>query len=256
MWNDKRISLVFPTYREKDSIRQAIADAFATGIVDEVIVVNNNAEPGTSEEVAGTGAIEIFETRQGYGWAIRAGLQYASGDLIAVSEPDGTFRARDLVKMAAFSEDFDIVFGTRTFATMIWEGANMGRFLRWGNWAVAKLMEALFNTTSLSDVGCTMRMMHRSSLDRISPWFTVGGSFFGPEMMLLAVHKGLRTVQIPVNYHPRVGESQVTGDFRKAFTLGLQMIWLIVSFRLGSWFLRDGRYGHEPLPPRRLAHDT
>ncbi len=256
MWNGKRISLVFPTYREKDSIRQAIEDAFATGIVDEVIVVNNNAEPGTSDEVAGTGAIEIFETRQGYGWAIRAGLQAATGELIAVSEPDGTFRARDLVKMAAFSEDFDVVFGTRTFTTMIWEGANMGRFLRWGNWAVAKLMEALFNTTSLSDVGCTMRMIHRPALDRISPWFTVGGSFFGPEMMLLAVHKGLRTVQIPVNYHPRVGQSQVTGDLRKAFVLGLQMIWLIVSFRLASWFRRDGRYGHQPLPRRRLAPDT
>jgi hypothetical protein len=29
-------------------------------------VVNNNAAPGTSEEVAGTGAREIFEIRQGY----------------------------------------------------------------------------------------------------------------------------------------------------------------------------------------------
>ena len=27
----------------------------------------------------------------------------------------------------------------------IWHGANMGLFLRWGNWAVAKMMEFLFN---------------------------------------------------------------------------------------------------------------
>ena len=49
MWRDKSISVVFPTYNEKDSIRAAILDYFATGLVDEIIVVNNNAAAGTSE---------------------------------------------------------------------------------------------------------------------------------------------------------------------------------------------------------------
>ena len=35
------------------------------------------------------------------------------------------------------------MFGTRTTREMIWGGANMGLFLKWGNWAVAKLVEAL-----------------------------------------------------------------------------------------------------------------
>ena len=42
--------MILPTYNEKDSIRQVILDFFATGVVDEVIVVNNNAVAGTSEE--------------------------------------------------------------------------------------------------------------------------------------------------------------------------------------------------------------
>ena len=45
--------MIFPTYNEKDSIRAATLDVFATGLADEVIVVNNNAAQGTSEEVAG-----------------------------------------------------------------------------------------------------------------------------------------------------------------------------------------------------------
>jgi glycosyltransferase involved in cell wall biosynthesis len=53
MWRGKTVAVIFPTYNEKDSIRAATLDFFATGLVDDVIVVNNNAAPGTSEEVAG-----------------------------------------------------------------------------------------------------------------------------------------------------------------------------------------------------------
>ena len=36
MWNGKTVSVVFPTYNEKDSIRKAVEDFFNTGIVDEM----------------------------------------------------------------------------------------------------------------------------------------------------------------------------------------------------------------------------
>jgi len=45
---------------------------------------------------------------------------------------------------------------------------------------VAKLMEILFNSTSLTDVGCTMRCVRREALRDMEPHFTVDGSFFGP----------------------------------------------------------------------------
>jgi len=87
----RRVSVVLPTYNEKDSIRQVILDFFGTGAVDEVIVVNNNAASGTSDEVFGTGAREVIEPRQGYGRAIRRGMDEATGDYIVICEPDGTF---------------------------------------------------------------------------------------------------------------------------------------------------------------------
>ncbi len=101
MWNGKRISVIFPTYNEKDSIYQAIEDFFATGYVDEIVVVNNNAAPGTEEEVARTRAKQVFEKKQGYGAAIQRGLKEAdpSSDFLIVSEPDGTFDGRDVVKL-------------------------------------------------------------------------------------------------------------------------------------------------------------
>ena len=50
---------------------------------------------------------------------------------------------------------------------MIWDGANMGWFLRFGNWSVAKLLQIIFNTCSLTDVGCTYRILNRDAINKI-----------------------------------------------------------------------------------------
>jgi glycosyltransferase involved in cell wall biosynthesis len=235
MWCGKSVSLILPTYNERDSIRASIAEFHETGVIDEIIVVNNNAAEGTSEEVAGTAARELFETTQGYGAAIRRGFREASGDFVVVAEPDGTFRGHDIRKVLAYAEDFEVVYGSRTVKELIWEGANMGLFLKWGNYAVAKIMEFLFNTTSLTDVGCTMRCIHRETLRDIEPFFTVNGSFFGPEMMVISILRNKSMIQVPVNYTKRVGTSSVTGSLGVAIHLGLQMIGLILKYRVKSW---------------------
>lgn len=247
MWCGKSVSLILPTYNERDSIRASIEEFHASGVIDEIIVVNNNAAEGTSEEVAKTPAREVFEATQGYGAAIRCGFRHATGDLVVVAEPDATFRGRDVRKMLAYAEDFDVVYGSRTVKELIWKGANMGLFLKWGNYAVAKLMEFLFNTTSLTDVGCTMRCIRREALRDIEPLFTVDGSFFGPEMMVVSILKKKRMIQVPVNYTKRVGTSSVTGSLPVAVRLGLQMIGLILGYRLRSW-LRPRAFEAADLP--------
>jgi glycosyltransferase involved in cell wall biosynthesis len=232
MWNGKSVSVILMTYRERDSIRAVIDGFFATGLVDEVLVIDNNAQEGTAEEVAKTNARRVVETRQGYGWASRRGLQEANGDLLVLAEPDGTFNPADIVKLLAYSNECDAVLGSRTTRELIWSGANMGAFLKWGNWAVAKMVEVLFNTSHLSDVGCTYRLVTRDLARQLQPSFTVGGSHFGPELMLSIITSGARFVEVPVNYLPRVGVSSVTGDFGKAFVLGMQMIGFILAYRL------------------------
>lgn len=236
MWNGKTVSVIFPTYNEKDSIYICVQEFFDTGVVDEIIVVNNNAAPGTSEEVQRTKAKEVFESKQGYGNALQRGFREASGEIIIMSEPDGTFSGHDVKKLLAYSEDFDAVLGTRTTSVLIWKGANMGIFLKWGNWAVAKMIEFLFNTTTLTDVGCTMRLIKREALDKIIEKFTVGGSHFGIEMILLIILNGTKLIEIPVNYKPRVGKSSVTGSKIKAFILGLTMVWTVFKYRALSIF--------------------
>ena len=231
MWNGFTVGVILPTYNEKDSIRKVIHDFEVLGIMDDILVVNNNATQGTSEEVAKTSAREVVEKRQGYGCAIRRGFYEMKTDLIFVCEPDDTFIARDVFKFLSSIDDVDVVYGSRTVKNLIWQGANMGVFLKWGNWAVAKLMQVMYNTNSLSDIGCTFRLIKRTALRKIQGQFRVTSNFFGPEMMLLTQTNAIRFLQIPINYKERVGDSSVTGDFWKAFCLGIRMIILIFFFR-------------------------
>ena len=122
----------------------------ALGIVDEVLVVNNNAAPGTSEEVASTGAREVMETPRATARRSSVAWRETDADLICVCEPDGTFNPEDLRKLLAFTPECDYVIGSRTVSNFIWDGANMGWFLQWGNWGVAKLVEVAATTPRTS----------------------------------------------------------------------------------------------------------
>jgi glycosyltransferase involved in cell wall biosynthesis len=232
MWNGHTLAVVLPTYNESESIAACIRGFEALGIVDDIVVVDNNAHPDTAAEVATTSARVVQEVVQGYGSAIQRGIaETLDADMVCICEPDGTFDPDDILKLLPFTADVDVVFGSRTVRIFILSGANMGLFLKWGNWAVAKLTEVLFNTVYLSDVGCTYRVLTRSAIDQLRPGFRSTGSAFGYEMMLLTVEQRLSLVQVPVKYQPRVGESSVTGNKLKAFWLGLDMIKMCIRRR-------------------------
>jgi glycosyltransferase involved in cell wall biosynthesis len=236
LWKTKKVSVVFPTFNEKDSIRRVIEEFSETGYVDEIIVVNNNAADGTREEVEKTNASQVFETKQGYGYAMQRGMQEATGDLIILSEPDGTFSGSDVIKLLAYSDDFDVVFGSRTTPKLIEYRANMGLFLRAGNWLVAKLIEFLFLTGVLTDVGCSMKLVSRNAYEKIKNDFTIGSSHFNPELMCLVIMYKINFIEIPVKYKEREGKSMVTGNSLVAFLLGLKMIGLIFKYRFLHFF--------------------
>ena len=128
MWHGRTLAVVLPTYNEAGSIAECIRGFDLLGIVDDLVVVNNNAHPDTSPAVASTSAREVHEAVQGYGAAIQPRpARDSTADLVCICEPDGTFDPADLLKLLPFTVDVDVVFGSRTVQTFILHGANMGR---------------------------------------------------------------------------------------------------------------------------------
>lgn len=229
MYNGKKVSVVIPAYNEEKGIAKVIKE-FSLPFVDEIIVVDNNCKDRTPQIAKKMGAKVVSEKKQGYGFAIRRGFRETKGDLIFLTESDMTFVGRDMEKFLAYSDDVDMVLGTRVTRELLGPGAKMDPFLLYGNIFIAKLIQLRFwGKTRLTDVGCTFRMIKKTALNKIQNQFTVGKSQFSPEMIILALKNGLQTVEIPVHYNRRLGESKITSSFQKSLILGLKMIWLILT---------------------------
>src|SRR5574341_979787 len=125
MWQGQRVAVVFPAYNEERGIAAAIDDFFAAGgggVVDQVVAVDNNSRDHTAELITASSATYVREPRQGYGHALQRGMAEAAAagaDLIVLAEPDGTFAGKDVLKLLAFADDFDLVLGTRTTPELI-----------------------------------------------------------------------------------------------------------------------------------------
>ena len=234
MHSGSRVSIVLPAYNEEAGIQAAVADFRSVSVVDEVVVVNNKSTDRTEALAVEAGARVVREfEKQGYGAALTAGLRHAAGEIIILAEPDGTFIARDVLKLLAYADEFDMVCGTRTTPQLIRDGANMGFALRWGNTLLAKLIEFVYGGPSLSDCGCTLRLIHRHAWQRMDPYITVTKSHFLPEMVILGLKLKIRMLEVPVNYRSRKGESKITGTWKGTVVTAWRMFGLVVKY---LWF--------------------
>ncbi len=226
--------MVFATYKEKNSVREVIEDFFtATPFVDEIVVVNNNAEPGTVEEVNKTKAHMVYEKRQGYGYAFQRGLKEARGDYIFLCEPDGTYMGSDVERFLVYAKDgFEAVLGTRTGQSTSLSGADMGFLRKFANVFEAKTIEILFNTNALSDVGCTFKFFTKEALHKLAPLWRTHNSLFATELLLLIVSEKMHFIEIPIMFRKRIGTSTFVSTFRKMAKWGLRIYLFIFTFWL------------------------
>jgi len=94
---------------------------------------------------------------------------------------------------------------------------------------VAKMVEFLFGTTFLSDVGCTYRLISKKAYAKIKDKIIITGNEFNPDMMIQVIKNNIPYIEIPVRYLRRVGVSSVTGDMKRTIPVGFKMIWIILK---------------------------
>jgi len=230
MYNGKTVSIVFPAYNEEKGIEKAVKEFQSIQVIDKVYVINNNSKDNTEALARQAGALVINETKQGYGNALRRGLKEADTDYIVLCEPDATFIGKDINKLLSYASEFKMVMGTRTTRELIWKAANMGWFMRKGNYVVGKFLELVFNGPSLSDCGCTFRLIQKDLAKEMNPFLTVGASHFLPEMVILALLMEAPIIEIPLNYRGRIGESKITGSLKGTIITGVMMIVTIFRY--------------------------
>jgi dolichol-phosphate mannosyltransferase len=120
-----KLSVVLPAYNEEGSIQETLralyAQLHAEQIDHEIVVVNDNSKDNTLRILTSLQAdiptlvVHTNHGPNGFGYAIRYGLERFSGDCVAVMMSDLSDDPADLVafyrKMVA--ENLDCVFGSR-----------------------------------------------------------------------------------------------------------------------------------------------
>lgn len=234
-FSEYKVSVVIPAYNEAETIFEVVKDFRQRPEVEEVFVVDNNSKDNTSALALSAGARVVTETKQGYGAALKRGLDDAIGDIIILTEADGSFQAKDVPKFLEYLKDSDMVMGTRTTRQMIEQGANMEGMLRWGNVTVGKLIEALWwgQEPRFTDVGCTYRAIWKTSYLKIRPYLEATGPDFSPEMMIAMLICRGRIIEIPVSYRRRYGgTSKHSGHFRAHARTAIKMLRKIFQYRI------------------------
>ena len=214
----KNVCVVLTAYDDEEAIGRSVKEFLSQRNVSSVIVVDNNSEDRTAKKAFEAGATVVKETNQGYGFACMCGLREAllkeEADIIILAEGDMTFRGRDIWKLLPFLDDADMVVGSRTHMAYTDSNSQMDWFFLWGNLFLAKILELKFFNlkflarTRFTDVGCTMRAINKEALMKICEDLKIGGMYFSPHMMKLALEKGLRVVEVPITFRKRVGLSK------------------------------------------------
>ena len=230
MYKGKTVSVVISSYREKDSIRAVIEGYFATGVVDEVIAVDNNAEPGSNEEIRKTRARLLTEKKQGQGFGLRTGMRAATGEYVILSEGDGTYEPADGRKFLSYAEEFSVVLGTRTNTSLIGPDSGMFFLRRIADELEGRLIETLFASNRLTDVGCTYKLLRKNVIEALEDKWLTGDSHFVTEVTLQVASRKIPFVEIPVAFKKRVGVSAVTESFFNVSKWGVKLLVFIFIF--------------------------
>ena len=119
-----KLSVVIPAYNEELSITETLVTLYQklveAGIEHEIFVTNDNSKDKTEAVLKGllnsipTLRYETNKGPNGFGYAVRYGLDRHSGDCVAVMMADLSDSPEDLVVFYhKLNEGYDCVFGTR-----------------------------------------------------------------------------------------------------------------------------------------------
>jgi glycosyltransferase involved in cell wall biosynthesis len=204
------VSVVIPCLDEAENISRCVALALGTlelhAIAGEVIVADNGSADGSAELAAQAGARVVHEPRRGYGSAYLAGFAAARGTYIVMADADLTYDFGEIPRfLAELKDGADMIVGDRM--ENIHPGAMPWHHRYIGNPLLSGLLNLLFHT-GVSDAHCGMRAFRRDRLELLDLRTT--GMEFASEMVIRAAKAELEIRQLPIEYHPRGGESKLS----------------------------------------------
>jgi glycosyltransferase involved in cell wall biosynthesis len=203
------VSVILPALNEEQTIGECITKIqkvfLYNAIRGEVIVVDSSDD--RTPEIAESSGARVFHTeKNGYGNAYITGFKNARGLFIVMGDADNTYDFFDIPKLIApLKTGADFVIGSR-FKGVIHKGSmdELHRYI--GNPLLTWMINIIFHT-QFSDAHSGFRAITREAFDRLH--LKTGGMEFASEMLVMASKVGLKIVEVPIDYYPRLTASKL-----------------------------------------------
>jgi len=254
-----KLSVVIPTHNEADSLVETVetltARLRAVQIPHEIVVVDDHSTDASAQVIArlveadGNVRYVVNEGRRGYGYAVRAGLDVYSGDVVVIVMADLSDSPRDIVSYYRLLEQgFDCAFGTRFMPGAEVRGYPPFKLLlnRLANLAIRVLFRHGYNDTTNA-----CKAYRREVIDNIQP--LVSAHFnLTVEMPLKAAVRGYTYAIIPISWrNRRSGESKLRiNEMGSRYLFIILYVFLEHHLSRGDYVRSDRSEGHLARRPR------
>ena len=225
------ISVIIPALDEEEPIAGVVRECLATGLPNEVIVVDNGSTDRTAERAHEAGA-RVVTAPRGYGRACAAGVRALSPecDTVVFLDGDGSdvpAFMNELVDPVAHGTH-DFVIGSRTRGQREPGSMNLQQIFAG---RLAGLILRMLYGVRYTDMS-PFRGIRRDALEQLDMREQTYG--WNLEMQMKAARDGLRVLEVPVNHRRRTGgESKVSGTLRGTFVAGSRIVATLLRVAVG-----------------------
>ena len=205
------VSIVIPCYNEAGGVTDSLNEVYkALRKRDdvEIITVNDGSSDKTpailDKYASQKTSVRVIhnESNIGYGASLKRGIREAEGDLIVITDSDGTYPASSIPELLEELKEYDMAVGARIGPNI--EVPLVRRPAKWVLLCYARWMAR----ADIKDLNSGLRAFRKKDALHFFLSFPRGFSF--TSTITLAMHvNGMRVAYLPINYRKRIGRSSI-----------------------------------------------
>ena len=206
-----KISLVIPCFNESQGVIKTLDEILdhtskLNGL--EIIFVNDGSTDDTGKFLSER-SVELHKVRylenqfnQGYGASLKKGILSAKGEIIVITDADGTYPAEEIPKLLNLLQSCDMVVGAR-----IGKNVRIPLIRRPAKWLLLKYARWM-SQADIKDLNSGLRAFRKTDALKFLHLLPKGFSF--TSTITLAMHiEGLKVIYHTIDYRKRLGKSSI-----------------------------------------------